>query len=230
MANLVPKLSHCPVLHIVNYQKWTLKGLGRRMVCRWEASLVGTNRSRLRRRVRADQPCWWWLSGFTWLMYTQVSFLPVVPCGGWYSSGGHRPHGVSDEAGEGSRWNLCWYWRSWPADTGDQGLHTAVFHERIWYCDHIAVFKAPYCWMSVKGMAGLIRALWIFTHLCSMYEPRPSQKFSDTMLQTRQCDWIPNRIIFDFYTEIRGKKVLCHQLEIGCWHFAERKLEQISSL
>ena len=36
--------------------------------------------------------------------------------------------------------------------------------------------------------AGLIRALWIFTHLCSMYEPRPSQKFSDAMLQTRQCD------------------------------------------
>ena len=38
--------------------------------------------------------------------------------------------------------------------------------------------------------AGLIhvRALWIFTHLCSMYEPRPSQKFSNTVLQTRQCD------------------------------------------
>ena len=36
--------------------------------------------------------------------------------------------------------------------------------------------------------AGLIRALLIFTHLCSMYESRPSQKFSDTMLQTRQCD------------------------------------------
>ena len=136
MANLVPKLSRCPVLHIVNDQKWTLKGL----VCRWEAILVGT-----------DQPCWWWLSVFTWLMYTQVSFLPLVPCGGWYSSGGHRPHGVSDEAGEGSRWNLCWYWGPWPADTGDQGLHTAVFHKHIWYCDHIAVFEAPYWWIY-KGI------------------------------------------------------------------------------
>ena len=204
---MVPKLSYCPVLHTVSNQAW-------------EGGLAQIN-------LAGD--------GFTWLMYTQVSFLPPVPCSGWYSSGGRRPHGISDEAGEGSRWNLRWYWGSWPTDTRDQGLRMAVFHEHIWYCDYIAVFEAPYCWTSVRVHS----TLWIFTHLRSAYEPCPSQTFSDTALWMRHCYWnTRQKIIFDFYTELshiytlykwryKRKEVLCYQPEISCLHFAGRKWEQI---
>lgn len=63
----------------------------------------------------------------------------VVPCSGWCAVGGHRPNGVSHEAGKGSRGDVCGHWRVGSADPGDQGAllgsvyaHTsAVMHTLV---------------------------------------------------------------------------------------------------
>lgn len=88
----------------------------------------------------------------------------VGTCGGGGSRGWHRSYGDCNEARKGSSGNVCRHWRTWSADSGNQGN---AHHHYMCVCNNLIGTKIwKLYWINTLIVLMELKLYWSVSLFC----------------------------------------------------------------